>query len=177
MDRQSKQQLVEQLSETLKTATLMIAIDYRGLTVGQMNKLRQGLRQAEGKNDLLVVKNTLMRLAVADTDFAEVSDLLVGPNVLLFAYEDPVSPTKALVEAAKTMPKLEIKGGVYSGKAITVEKIQELAKMPSREEALGMLAGVLAAPMRNLAGGLAAIPRSLVNALAQLRDQKEKEAA
>ena len=177
MDRQGKQQFVGQLKEILDRATLLIFVDYRGLSVSQMNKLRQGLRQAEGDCDLLVAKNTLVRRATEDTPFAVAADLMVGPNALLFGYEDPISPAKALMAAAKDMPALEVKGGVYGGKAITAAQVADLAKMPSKQELLGMLAGVLAAPMRDLACVLAAVPRGLATALAAVRDQKEKEAA
>ncbi|MDP8224598.1 MAG: 50S ribosomal protein L10 [Candidatus Lernaella stagnicola] len=177
MDRQGKEKLVVQLREMLAQASLMVMVDYRGLTVGQMNKLRQGLRNSEGACELVVVKNTLMRRAIDDTDFVACLEFLTGPNAILLGYDDPVSPAKALVDAAKEMPALEIKGGVFSGKVIDEQQVRELAQMPSREESLAMLAGVLAAPMRNLASGLANIPRGLVNALSQLIDQKEKEAA
>lgn len=177
LDRQGKEQFVGQLKELLDRATLMVLVDYRGLTVQQTNKLRRTLRQTDGDSDLVIAKNTLLRRAVEGTDFALAADLMVGPNALLFAYEDPVSPTKVLTDALKEMPKLEIKGGVYAGKLITAAQVAELAKMPSKHELRGMLAGVLAAPMRNLACALAAVPRGLATALAAVRDQKEKEAA
>ena len=177
MDRQGKEQVVAKLQGILGKATLMIAIDYRGTPVEKLNKLRQSLRQADGECDLVVAKNTLTRRAVEGTEFAAALDLLVGPNALLFGYDDPVSPTKVLTDAGKDMPKLEIKGGVFSGKFITEAEVKELAKMPSKLELYGMIANLLAAPTTGLATSLAAIPRGLATALSQLRDQKENEAA
>jgi len=177
LDRQNKEQVVARLQKLAGRAQLLIWVDYRGLTVGQLSKLRKSLRAAEGKSDFLVAKNTLSRLAFDGTTFAKAIDLLVGPNALLFAYDDSISPTKVLIEALKDMPNLEIKGGIFGENVLSAAQVEALSKMPGREQLLGMLAGVLAAPMRNCAGALAAIPRGLVNALVALKEQKEKAAA
>jgi large subunit ribosomal protein L10 len=111
------------------------------------------------------------------TSFEKYADHLVGTNALLFAYEDPVNPVKALIDYAKSVPKIEIKGAVLAGKALTADQLKELAKMPSRIEMLSMVAGVLNAPIRNLASALANVPRGLVNVLVAVKEQKEKAAA
>ena len=176
LDRQGKEQIVQLLIEKASQAQLLILVDYCGLNVTQMNKLRSELRKS-AECDFVIAKNTLARLAFADTDFIKLDEQLLGTNAFLFAYEDPVSPAKALVDSLKTMPKLEIKVGVFNGEVIDKGQIEQLAKMPSKTELQGMLAGVLNAPIRNCAGALAAIPRGLATALSALRDQREKEAA
>lgn len=177
MDRQNKEQVVARLKEIAGRAQLLIWVNYRGLTVTQLSKLRKSLRAAEGESDFQVAKNTLSRLALDGTKFVKAIDLLTGPNALLFAYDDPVSPTKVLIDALKEMPNLQIKGGVFGGSVLSAEQVEALSKMPGREQMLGILVGVMAAPMRNCAGALAAIPRGLVNALVAVKEQKEKAAA
>ncbi|NLH47707.1 MAG: 50S ribosomal protein L10, partial [Myxococcales bacterium] len=141
MDRQEKSKVVADLQSITSRAQLAILVDYRGLTVGEMSKLRMALRHS-GECDFLVAKNTLVRRALEGTSFTALDEQLAGPNALLFAYGDPVSPTKALVDVAKTLPKMEIKGGVLSGKWLTAEQVIALSKMPGKQELQAMLAGV-----------------------------------
>jgi large subunit ribosomal protein L10 len=176
LDRQGKAQVIDSLQQVAQRAQLMVMVDYRGLTVAEMNGLRRTL-DTSGQCEFMVAKNTLTRRAIAGTNFAVVAERLTGTNALLFAFDDPVSPVKALLEAAKTLPKLELRGGVFAGKLITADQLKDLAKMPSKQEAQGMLAGVLAAPARQLACVLAAIPRSLANVLVAVKDNKAKQAA
>ncbi len=176
MDRQTKAQIVENLNSVVSRAQLLVMVNYKGLTVAEMNRLRRELGKS-GECTFVVAKNTLTRRAIADTSFAVLAEQLVGTNGLLFAFDDPVSPTKALIDAAKTIPKLEIRGGVFAGKPISAEQLKDLAKMPAKAELYSMLAGVLSAPARNLACALMAIPRGLVNALVAVKENKAKEAA
>ena len=176
MERQEKALTVAKLAEMGQRAQLVILVGYRGLKVNDLNQLRRELEKTGG-SDFLVAKNTLTKRALTGTGFEKMFNLLEGPNALLFAYDDPVAPTKTLTEFAKRFQQLELRGGVLSGKLLDGEQVRNLAKMPGRIELLGTLAGVLAAPMRNLASGLAAIPRGLVNALTAVKDQKEKQAA
>lgn len=172
MDRQQKEQVVAKIAEMLNDTQLLILVDYRGLKVPEMNQLRREFGKIE-KCEFLVAKNKLVGRAFADTPFVGLLDHLVGPNALLFSYEDPVSPAKVLTEFAKKMPHLEIKIGMLAGKVIDTAQVRELAKMPTKEEQYGILAGVLAAPMRDMAGVLAAVPRSLLNVLNALKQEKE----
>lgn len=176
MERQDKALTVAKLADMGRRAQLLILVGYRGLKVNELNQVRRELEKTGG-NDFLVAKNTLTKRALKDTGFEQIFDQLEGPNALLFAYDDPVAPTKALTELAKKFPLLEVRSGILTGKLLDAEQVRNLAKMPGRIELLGTLAGVLAAPMRNLASGLAAIPRGLVNALTAVKDQKEKQAA
>lgn len=177
MDRQAKAVIVEKIEGTVSRAQLLVQLDYRGLTVAEMNSLRRALGQSGGECVLMVAKNTLMRRAIAGTGFEKYGDRLTGTNALLFAFDDPISPVKALMDIAKTIPKMEIKGGVFAGKIVEAEQLKDLAKMPGKVELQGMLAGVLNAPIRNFACALAAIPRGLVNVLNAVKEQKEKQAA
>lgn len=176
MDRQGKEQVVAKLAEMAGRTQLLILVDYRGLKVTEINQLRRNLEKS-GDCDLLVAKNTLTRRAFEGTDMEKLFPHMVGPNAMLFAYEDPVGPTKALTEFAKDHQKLEIKAGVLAGNEISPEQIANLAKMPSKDELRAQLAGTLIAPIRDFASVLAAVPRSLANVLNALKQEKEKQAA
>jgi len=176
LDRSNKEQLIARLSGLAGRAQLVLLVNYRGMKVSQLNKLRRDLDKS-AECEFLVAKNTLVRRAFTGTGFEKLSDLLVGTNALLFAYDDPVAPTKVLTESMKLTPALEIKGGVLTGKLINPAQIQNLAKMPGKRELHAMLAGTIAAPIRNLAGALAGVPRGLLNALNAVKQQKEKQAA
>ena len=170
MDRNGKQKLVSELAAKLAKAKASFLADYRGLTVEQVNKLRGELRQAGVEYQ--VVKNTLLTLASKETPSECLSGFLEGPTAIAIAGEDPVAPAKILAEFAKSNAKFELKGGALDGKALTVAEINALAELPSREVLLAKMLGCLNAPASNFVGVLAAVPRSLVQALAAIQDKK-----
>lgn len=170
MNRDNKEQLVAELAEKLASAKATFLADYRGLNVEQLNKLRSELRAAGV--EYRVVKNTLLRLAAQGTGAAALDPFLEGPTAIAIAGQDPVAPAKILSEFAKTNAKFELKGGALEGKTLSVEDVKALAELPSREQLLAMMLGSLNAPATNFVGVLAAIPRSLVQVLAAIQDQK-----
>lgn len=170
MNKNSKEQLVNELAEKLATAKATFLADYRGLNVEQVNALRGQLRNAGAEYQ--VVKNTLLRLASKDTNSACLDPFLAGPTALAIAPQDPVAPAKVLAEFAKANAKFELKGGELDGKVLTVDDIKALAELPSREVLLAKMLGSLNAPASNFVGVLAAIPRSLVQVLAAIQEQK-----
>lgn len=170
MNRDNKEQVVAELAEKLASAKATFLADYRGLNVEQLNKLRSELRAAGV--EYRVVKNTLLRLAAQGTGAAALDPFLEGPTAIAIAGQDPVAPAKILSEFAKTNAKFELKGGALEGKTLSVEDVKALAELPSREQLLAMMLGSLNAPATNFVGVLAAIPRSLVQVLAAIQDQK-----
>ncbi|MBW2520659.1 MAG: 50S ribosomal protein L10, partial [Deltaproteobacteria bacterium] len=100
-------------------------------------------------------------------------EFLVGPTAIAFAKEDPVAPAKALVEFAKSHEAFELKAGVLDGKLLSPADIKALSDLPSREELLAKMLGSMSAPASNFVGVLAAIPRSMVQVLSAIKDQKE----
>lgn len=170
MNRDNKEQLVAELAEKLASAKAAFLADYRGLNVEQLNKLRSELRGAGV--EYRVVKNTLLRLAAQGTGAAALDPFLEGPTAIAIAGQDPVAPAKILSDFAKANAKFELKGGALEGKALSVEDVKALAELPSREQLLAMMLGSLNAPASNFVGVLAAIPRSLVQVLAAIQDQK-----
>lgn len=171
MNKQSKEVLVAEFAEKLKVAKAAFLADYRGLNVEQANALRRKLQGAGV--EYRVIKNTLLRLAAKDTAAACLDEYLIGPTAIALVNDDPVAPAKALVEFAKQNNIFELKAGMLDGKLLDVNDIKALAELPSREELLAKMLGSMSAPATNFVGVLAAVPRSFVQALAAIRDQKE----
>lgn len=145
----SKQAEVDVLVEKFESAASFVVVDYRGLTVAEVTDLRKQLRDAGV--DMRVVKNTLLRRAAAAAGIEGLEDVFVGPTAVAFSEEEVVAPAKIMVEFAKDAPILEVKGGYMEGKVVSVETIEEVAKLPDREGLLSMLLSVLQAPVRNAA--------------------------
>jgi len=170
MATDNKVQLVEEFAAKLATAKAAFVADYRGLNVDEVNELRGKLRGAGV--EYRVVKNTLLRLAAKGTDFECLGDYLQGPTAIAIAQEDPVAPAKVLAEYAKDSKFFELKTAVLEGKILSESEVKALAELPSREVLLGKMLGSINAPVSNFVGVLAAVPRSLVQVLGAIRDQK-----
>lgn len=165
-----KKQVVESVSAVVGNAQATIVAEYRGLTVEQMKVLR---REAHDNNVYLkVVKNTLLRRAVQDTEHACLDELLVGP-LAFAASEDPVAVAKILNKFAKEYDALEIKAGSMQGKLLSEGDIKALAQLPSREELLAKLMGTMQAPIAKFVQTLNEVPTKFVRGLAAVRDAKE----
>lgn len=165
-----KKQVVESVSAVVGNAQATVVAEYRGLTVEQMKVLR---REAHDNNVYLkVVKNTLLRRAVQDTEHACLDELLVGP-LAFAASEDPVAVAKILAKFAKQYDALEIKAGSMQGKLLSEGDIKALAQLPSREELLAKLMGTMQAPIAKFVQTLNEVPTKFVRGLAAVRDAKE----
>ena len=171
LTKQQKQVVIQDMAERISRAKAMVTSDFVGLKVEQMTELRAKLRTAG--LDYVVVKNTLLGLAAKDTDAQDFMSKLFGPTGVAISYDDPVVLAKTLVDFAKDNQKLEIKAGLLDGKEIDLEGIKALAKLPGRDELLSMLLGALNGVPRNLVCVLAAVPRSLLNVLNAIGEQKE----
>jgi large subunit ribosomal protein L10 len=136
-----------------------------------MTELRDKLRDAGV--DYKVVKNTLAKIAANNSDLSEINDFFRGPTAIAFGIEDVVSPAKILDEFAEDHEVLEIKGGYLNGQVISKEKVESLAKIPSREELLAKAFSSMKAPISGLVNVLSGNMRNLVSVLSQIKDQKE----
>jgi len=159
---------IDEVKAKVASTTTAVVTEYRGLTVAEISGIRRQLRTLGA--DYKVFKNTLVRRAIADTENAGLADLLVGPTGIAFVQGDVSAAAKALRDFAKATPTLVLKGGVVDGSVLSAKDLTALADLPSREVLLSMFAGALAAPMRNLAGLMKAVPQSLAYGLAALRD-------
>jgi large subunit ribosomal protein L10 len=174
MHRDKKTQVVAELTEEIRGATALLVTDPRGLNVGQLSELRRSLR-THGAS-FRVTKNTLGRIAAREAGTEALVDLLAGPSGVALCTTDPAPVAKALADFARTSRLLELRGGVLDGRAIDAADARRLATLPPRQELLAQLVGSLASPIQGFANVLAQLPRSLVVALDQIRQQKEAAA-
>lgn len=170
MNKEAKGKVVSELSDLLNSSKATFVADYRGMDVEAVNKLRGELRLLGV--DYRVAKNTLLRIAAKGTSAEGLEVHLQGPTAVAFAREDVAGPAKVLAELDKVSKFFEIKGGIMDGKLLSVDDIKALAELPSREVLLAKLLGSMSAPATNFVGVLAAVPRSLVQVLAAIQDQK-----
>lgn len=167
---EDKKAVVEQVSDVLSDSKTAIVAEYRGLTVEKMTSLRREAREAGVY--LRVVKNTLARRAVKDSDFECLDEHLVGP-LALAASVDPVAAAKVLARFDKANDAFSIKAGAMSGSLLSIEDISALAKLPGREELLATLVGTMQAPITKFVQTLSEIPSKFVRTLAAVCDAKE----
>ncbi len=151
-----KKAVVAAVSAQVEKSQTMVLAEYRGIEVGDLTLLRKKAREAGVY--LHVVKNTLVRRAVANTPFANLTDQMTGPLIYGLS-EDAVAAAKGLVEFAKGNEKLVVKSGSYTGEFLDAEGVKALASIPSREELLAKLLGVMQAPVSGFAGALAALAK------------------
>jgi large subunit ribosomal protein L10 len=149
-----KKAVVAEVAAQVASAQTIAIAEYRGIEVGDLTVLRKKAR--ESGVYLRVLKNTLVRRAVADTPFAGLADHMVGPLIYSVS-ADPVAAAKVLSDFAKTNDKLVLKAGSYAGKVLDKAGVQALASVPSREELLSKLLYVMQAPVAGFVRGLAAL--------------------
>lgn len=150
-----KAEAVKNVNEMLTNAETAIVVDYRGLTVAEVTDLRKQLRDAGVK--MMVIKNKILERAVEGTDYEDLKSTFVGPTAVAFSDEDAIAPAKILKKFADDHEALEIKGGFIEKKVQTLDKINEYATLPSREDLLSMLASALQDPMRKIARAVKAV--------------------
>ena len=155
-----KEESVNNLATELKESTLILLVDYRGISVEDVTKLRKDVREANA--EYRVIKNNIIRRALNANGENGLDSLLEGPTALITSKEDYLAPTKAIYNFAKNNDFYKIKGGIIDGKVMTAEEIITIAKLPSRQELLAKLAGALLGNITKLAV-----------ALDQVRSQKE----
>jgi large subunit ribosomal protein L10 len=148
MRRAEKIENVGRIQDELGRATVAVLAEYRGLTVGQLNRLRRAVRQAEGR--CRVAKNTLTKRAVAGSRYEQLAPMLRGPLALILGFRDPVAIAKVAVKLADEFPKLEIKGAMLDGQVLPSAEVKALATLPARDVLMAQLLGVLQAPAAQL---------------------------
>ena len=154
LNRSEKENVVKDVAALVEKAQTLVMAEYRGITVADMTLLRVSAR--EQNVSLTVLKNTLARRAVAGTSFESVADQMPGPLIYSFS-EDAVAAAKVVADFAKKNDKLVIRAGAYKGQALDVNKVKELANIPSREVLLAQICGLLQSPMSRTARVLAAL--------------------
>ena len=147
-----KEQEVNELAEKIKAAKIVLLADYRGITVDAVTGLRADLRKAS--TEYRVIKNNITRRALEKCGYEGLEDSLEGPTAVVLNNEDYLDTAKTIYEFTKANDFYKIKGGIIDGKVMTAEEIITLAKLPSKETLIGMLAGALLGNISKLAVAL-----------------------
>jgi large subunit ribosomal protein L10 len=153
VDRTQKEEQVALLKQTFEDSEIVVVTHYIGMTMPEMTDLRSRMRAAGAS--FKVTKNRLTRLALQDTDFESLTDLMTGPTALAYS-TDPVAAAKTAVNYAKGNDKLVILGGVFNGQELDVDGVRSLAKLPSMDELRGKLVAMISTPATRIAGVLQA---------------------
>ena len=159
-----KKEEVTKLANKIKEAKLVLLTDYRGINVEDVTGLRAELRKSN--SEYTVIKNNITKRALVEAGIEGLEDKLVGPTAVIMSNEDYLEPSKIIYNFIKNNEYYKIKGGVIEGKVMTAEEIITLAKLPSKETLLSMLAGALLANIQKFAV-----------AIDQVRIQKEENSA
>jgi large subunit ribosomal protein L10 len=173
LNRSEKEAVISDVTSLAAKAQTLVMAEYRGITVASMDKLRVTAR-SNGVS-LSVLKNTLVRRAVAGSAFEVAADQMTGPLIYGFS-EDAVAAAKVVAEFAKTNDKLVIRGGVYGGKVLDIEGVKQLASIPSREVLLAQVCGLLMSPMARTAVVLGALAAKKAESEAAVEAPADAEA-
>ncbi len=172
--REKKGELVSEYTDKLRRSQAVIVSEYRGLTTKQLQDLRRELRS--NGSEIVVAKNTLISRALAEVGMPAPDTLFTGPTAFTFCYTDVAGPAKALNKVARDSKILVVKGGLMGQSVFDEAGVTQLADLPSREQLLGQVVGVLQAPISGFVNVLAGTLRGLVNVLNAHMDQLEKAA-
>lgn len=171
MSFEAKKAMVAEVNEVAGRAHSAVLAEYRGLTAGQMDRLR--LRARDGGAYLKVIKNNLARLALKGTDYECMGEAFAGPVILGFSLEDPGSAARVISEFRKEHETLNVTAISFSGQLLPGEQLDRLAKLPTRDQALAQLMGVMKAPITKLVSTTREPIAKLGRTVAAVRDQKQ----
>jgi len=166
-----KKRIIDEVNATAVRSLSAVVAEYRGLTVSQMTTLRRVGRE-QGVH-LRVVRNTLARVAVRGTEFECLEPALCGPVVLAFSLDDPGAAGRLVKSYSKEFAKLEVKALAVGGVMYPASDIERLASLPTRLQALGVIAGLLQAPVAKLARTLNEVPSSVARIFDAIKIQKQ----
>lgn len=173
LNKALKQDLVREINDRFKAGPTVMVIEYKGLSVKEMQSLRRQLKKANA--ELRVVKNSLLRIASKETGIEKINDLFEGPTALAICDDDPAPVAKVFVDSMKAYAAIQLKGGIVDGKVIGSEEVTRLSRLPSKEVLLSQFVGMLSNPITNFVGVLTELQRRLLYVLNSLKELKEKE--
>lgn len=169
MPNPKKEQIVSRLSEAIKENQALILTDYRGLSHSQMTDLRRKCLEAGAQYS--VVKNRLLKLALAACKRPDIAELLTGPTAVAFAPEDPQPAAKALADFAKDLKLPTFKGGLVGSDILSQEDLTAIGKLPAREILVGQVVGAVQSPLQSFAGTINEILATLVRTIQAAADK------
>ncbi len=170
MPAQSKIDLLEKVSASIEASTGLYVVDYRGLTVKETQELRRALKDAGA--EMKVYKNNIVKIALEKHEMPAIDDILVGTCACIFFGDDPVAPAKVLKESMKKFNKMEVLGGIADNAVLSSEEAKAYAELPSREQLLAQIAGLINGFARDIAVCINEVPAGLARAINAVNDQK-----
>ncbi len=172
MNRDEKSAVVSELNESFGRAKFTVVTDYCGLTVSELEELRGELRKCN--SEIRVAKNTLLKRAVSHTTSEFLADDFTGTTAIVMAYNDPVSPAKALAKFADGHAKFKIRCAALDGDKLTIDDLIALSKLPTKDVLLGQFLSVLNGVPTGLVQVLSAVPRTFLYGLQAIKEQKDQ---
>lgn len=173
--RESKEKVVQEIKELFDNSSSAILIDYIGLTVAEVNELRGQFREANV--NYIVLKNTMVKLAVNELGINDIDEHLKGPTAVAFSAEDPTAAARVISDFIEKTSKTEIKCGVLGTTSMDAKQVVALGKVPSKEILIAQLLGVMNGPARGFVTVLSGTTRGLVTVLDHIKNQKIEQAA
>ena len=167
---EDKKVAIDELQKIASKSVSAVIADYHGISVSELTSLRQQARESKGF--LKVIRNTLAKRALSETIFSCLEELLVGPSILAFSLEDPSSAAKLVNDFSKINKNFMVKGLSLGDSLLELSKLTDLANLPSREEAISQLCGILNSTISKLAIVLNQIPINLVRVMESVKQQK-----
>jgi large subunit ribosomal protein L10 len=174
LSKSEKEKIVGEVREVASNASSLVISDARGLKVSELSEVRQ--KATQSGIHIQVIKNSLAKLAFEGTDFGCSDEVLVGPSLFAFSFEEPGAAAKLLKTYAKNFDNLDIKALVVEGQLLDGSQIDILASLPSKDEAYGLIANVLQAPVGKFATLLNEVPSKLARVLTAVQDKKKATA-
>lgn len=169
MPTQRKVDQVAELSDKLSRAQLMLVADYRGLTVAEITALRKRLRDSGA--EFIVAKNTLVQIAAKQAGREGLESILLGPTAVAFAYDDAPATAKAINDFNKGPKQIAVRGGMLGASILSGDVLDQVSKMPSRQQVLAQIVGGVSSPMAGVVGVLNAAVTNVLYALQGRIDQ------
>jgi large subunit ribosomal protein L10 len=174
LSKSEKERIVGEVKEVASNASSLVISDARGLKVSELSEVRQ--KATQSGIHIQIIKNSLAKLAFEGTDFGCSDEVLVGPSLFAFSFEEPGAAAKLLKTYAKNFDNLDIKALVVEGQLLDGGQIDILASLPSKDEAYGLIANVLQAPVSKFATLLNEVPSKLARVLLAVNDKKQASA-
>ena len=170
MPAQSKLDMLDKISSSIEASKGMFVIDYRGLSVKETQELRRALKGAGA--EMKVYKNNIVKIALEKAEMPAIDEILVGPCACVFYENDPVEAAKIIKDTAKKLNKLEFLGGIADGAALTADEAKAYADLPSRDQLMAQIAGLISGFARGIAVGVNEIPSGLARTVSAVSEQQ-----
>ena len=170
MPAQSKIDMLNRVNESLDASKGLFVIDYRGLTVKETQELRKQLRESGAH--MKVYKNNIVRIALQQKELPAIDDCLQGTVACVFYEEDPAAAAKVVKETSKKLNKIEFRGGLVDGSVVSADDAIAIAELPTKEQLLGQLAGLINGFARDIAVCVNGVSSGLARSIQQVSEQK-----